>query len=488
MTDLRARVVSGAGWTALQKWAVRASGLVIFALLSRLLGPADIGLAALAMAVTALFAAVTELSLSAFLVRADDPDARTFDTVFWTGVGASTVTAVVVAVLADPIGTLLGSHELSRLVVAMCPLLPLSAIGAVPGAILERRLAFKAIATREMLSALIGGAIGVTLAATGAGVWALVGQAWGQTVTAVVFMTAVTRWRPSLSFSSAKFRELLRFGGPLLGVQLCQTARDRGEQILLGAILGVDALGTWAIATRLLGAMADLSISVLDVVALPVFAQVRANTERFRRVYEGAVSSCQALLVPILVVLAVGAPVIVPHAFGNAWTAAVVPTQVLSLGYAIAGLSYFNRAVFVVFGRLGTELGLTVGSVVVHFAVVLAVAPHGVVPLAFAMAAEAAVTVAVGAFALSARVGLRPPLSRRALLTVACGVVGSVGGLAFEWWARPTVLPHTILAVLLALALFAVGMWWLNRSLVVALAADVRRVTRSRGAAPAESQ
>ena len=50
MAEFRTTVAVGVGWTAAQKWLVRLSGVLTFVVLSRLLGPADIGLVALALA------------------------------------------------------------------------------------------------------------------------------------------------------------------------------------------------------------------------------------------------------------------------------------------------------------------------------------------------------------------------------------------------------------------------------------------------------
>jgi O-antigen/teichoic acid export membrane protein len=488
MSDLRARVVLGASWTALQKWTARASSLVVFAALSRLLGPASIGLAALGLAVTAMVGAVTQLSLTAFLVRSENVNAEANDTVFWTGLGTSVLGVGLVAALAHPIAELMGLPGLPAILLALSLLLPLSALASVPSAILERRLAFKALAIREMYSALCAGGLGVALAVAGAGVWSLVAQALAQSVISLALVVAFSRWRPGFSFSPAVLRQLVGFGGPLLGVQLCQVLRDRGEQILLAALLGLDALGVWAIATRVLGAVADLSIAVVDVVALPLFARIRSDSSEFRRIHEVCVSSCQALLVPLLVLIAVAAPILVPGVFGDRWAAAVVPTQALCLGYAIAGLSYLNRAVFLAVGKVRTELALTSASLLLHVGVVAMVAPLGLVTLAVALAAEAVVTVAMGSWALSRHVGLHPPLSGRALSIVALGVGAAACGLVFERVSPVHRLPATMIAVLLSETLLSGGMWLVNRSLVVDLARDALQLVRPRARPRAEPQ
>ena len=485
MSYLRTRVLRGVGWTVAQKLAVRFSALVVFVLLSRWLTREDIGLAALALAISGFVGAFAELSLGAYIVRHDDPDDTTLSTVFWTGVVGSTLAGVVVFVAADPIASLVGDDRLTPLIRAYAPLLLVGALGAVPSALIERRLEFRSLALRETLAATVSGAAGIGAAVAGAGVWALVVQSWVQAVVALVTIVAIARWRPRRRFSRQTLGEIGRFGGPLLGVQLAQNVRDRGEQIVLGGILGVAALGTWTIATRILAVVADLSVSVLDVVALPVFAKVRSEPARLQRAYEQAVAACQAVLVPIVLVLAVAAPVLIPAVFGAQWHTSVVPTQLLCLAYAIGGLGYFNRAVLVATNRLGTELALTLGGVAVHMAIVVSVAPHGVAPLAFAMWIETVAVLGVSAWALASRAGLKRPISMSGLRTLAAGAAGAAVAFGTESLWSGGVATATLLSAVVAFCVFAAVMLLINRAFVRTMRADVRAMLRRSTEEPA---
>ena len=108
MAQFRTAVAVGVGWTAAQKWLVRISGVLTFVVLSRLLGPADIGLVALALAFLGVLGVVADLGAATFLVQTRSWDERTRNTTFWMTLGLSLAATALVVVLAAPLASLLG--------------------------------------------------------------------------------------------------------------------------------------------------------------------------------------------------------------------------------------------------------------------------------------------------------------------------------------------------------------------------------------------
>ena len=80
--------------------------------LSRLLGPADIGLVALALAFLGVLGVVADLGAATFLVQTRSWDERTRSTTFWTTLGLSLAATALVVVLAAPLAELLGERWL----------------------------------------------------------------------------------------------------------------------------------------------------------------------------------------------------------------------------------------------------------------------------------------------------------------------------------------------------------------------------------------
>jgi PST family polysaccharide transporter len=480
VANLRTAVASGVGWTAAQKWSLRLASVLTFVVLGRLLGPADIGLATLALACLGVIGVVAELGVTTFLVQTASWDEETRSTGFWTAMVLSFAAAGLVVGLAVPLATLLGQPRLTSVLIALAPILPLTALSAVPMAILQRELRFREIALREMGASLISAAVGVGLAFSGAGVWALVVQSVTQAAVGTVLVWGMSDWRPTRQVSRAAFSELRRFGGPVLGFNVMLAIRDRLEQFLLGALLGVSALGYWSVAMRLLALLSDVSVGVLDSVALPMFAATRGQPERFRRAFEQALGSTQVLLVPVLAVLAVASPFVVPWAFGAQWGPAVLPAQALCLAYGIAALAYFNRPALLAHGRPGVECLLVGAALVVRLVIVVVVAPHGLTALAWAFSLDSLSTVVFGALALRRTLHVGPRILIRPAAIVVSGTVVAVAALAFVQELSIGPFAGAVAGGTVAVVGVAGAMWATNGALLRQLAGDVQQLVRRR--------
>jgi hypothetical protein len=317
----------------------------------RLLAPSEIGLATLAVAVVGLLAVVADLGMTTFLVQADEADRRTTSTVFWTALGLGCLGAVLVALTAGPVSEALDEPAAAPVLRALAGGLVLTSLTVVPAALLLRGMRFRAMAGRGVGAALVSAAVGIALAVAGAGVWALVAQNLTQNAVSLVWFWALARWRPSLTFSRPVLREAWRFGSALLGINLVQALRDRADGVVIGSLGGLDLLGYWAVATRLLGLLHEVTMSVMDHVALPLFVRVRDDMPRFLRGFEAAGAMSTAALAPLVAVLAAVSPVLVPGLFGEQWVPSVLPAQLLAVAYGVGAVGYFNRSALLAFRR-----------------------------------------------------------------------------------------------------------------------------------------
>jgi O-antigen/teichoic acid export membrane protein len=487
MAEFRTAVAVGVGWTAAQKWLVRIAAVLTFVVLSRLLTPADIGLVALALAFLGVLGVVADLGASTFLVQTQTWDERTRSTTFWTTTALSVAATALIVVVAAPLAAALGEPRLGPVVQALAPILVVTASTAVPTAILRRELRFRELALREMAAGLASAVVGIALAVAGAGVWALVAQSGSQALVSAVLVWRMSAWRPTRQVSREAFDALRRFGGPVLAVNLLQSVRDRLEQFVLGALVGVSALGYWTVAVRLLALLVEVSVAVLDSVALPVFAAARTSADRFRRAFEYALAATQVLLVPAVALLAVVSPVVIPWAFGPQWGASIPPAQVLCLAYGIAGLAWFNRSALLSHGRSGVELALTATSLVIHLGLVVVVAPLGLTALAWAFTGEALVTVLLGTLVLHRTLGLGPATVARAARVAGCGALAVGAALAAMQALELGPVPGVLLGGTVTVAVLAAGTWLTNATLLRQLADDVRRVLGRRGGVAVET-
>jgi lipopolysaccharide exporter len=425
-------------WQALSFTFGRGLTLVATVVLARLLTPAEFGLAGLAVVFVAFAEYVTDLGVAQALVYFER-DERLQD-------GAVALCAATGAVLAGAgllaapwVAAFFGAAEVEPMFRVLSAAMLVSALRQVPVALLRRELAFRRVLLTELSRAAVQGVVSIALAATGAGAWAIV---WGYVAGGAVCTVAawvLCDYRPGLRFARSLTppvtRRLLGYGGPAAGQALLAALIFDVDYLIVGSVLGAEALGVYTLAFRLPQVAIIGVFAVLSSVAFPMFSRARADPDRLKRGYLTSVRLQSAYGVAAGVGLFMVSPMVVPVVFGPQWAAAVVPLEGLALYAAARALGAGAIDVYKGIGR--PQLGLAVALVRLALlvpALLLAASYGGIDAVAWTQAALA-VAFAAGMQAVAARiVGLGPADLGRAVrpaLALAGGIV--VGAGAVRW-------------------------------------------------------
>lgn len=346
--SMAGEAASGVAWTLTQQWLLRIFGFVTVALLARLLAPEDFGLVAIGLTLLPLVQLLADLGFSTYLVQAEEPTRATYNTAFWYSATVGTLLCGALVFVAPLVAELFGAPEASVVIRSLAPTACVVALGAVPLAILRRELRFRRIAIQAAVAGVSGQVVAIVLAATGFGYWALIWQTIVvQTVILVLCWRAVT-WRPTLQFSWREFTAMARFGVSVIGASLVSQSRVWLENAIVTYVMGVGGLGYLNIAQRLVLIAHDLTTNAVAPVSVVVFARIRDTSERLLAGYLRAQFLAHSLVVPVMLVLAIGAGHIFPLFFGSQWAASIGPGQIL----AIAGI----------FTMSGIDQGLMLGA------------------------------------------------------------------------------------------------------------------------------
>jgi O-antigen/teichoic acid export membrane protein len=106
------------------------------------------------------------------------------------------------------------------------------------------------------------------------------------------------------------------------------------------------------------------------------------------------------VLFPALTLLAIVAPVLIPSFFGDQWTSAIVPTQILAIGGAATLVIDAVGSGLMATGRGRALLGYGWGHFAVYAAAVVIASPFGIVAVAVAAATVHSAFVFVAYFLL----------------------------------------------------------------------------------------
>lgn len=425
-------------------------------ILARLLVPSDFGLIAMVATLVALVGLLRDIGLTQAIVQHPDLTRRQATGLFWVSVAASFLLAAVTALGAPLIARFYNEPNLVPITLAFAGIIFVTGLGATPQALLQRQMAFNRIVTGEVVAATLGVLVGVGIAALGGGYWALVAMPATRAIATTVFLWVVVPWRPGPPTFNRDIAPLLGFGSKVTGGNIANFLARNTDDVLVGRVWGVSALGQYAAAYRILLLPLTQLSAPLTRVAVPTLARVCDDGPRYRSIYIRLVGVLMTVASPIMAFAIIGSDWIVAVILGPGWGEAATILGWLALVGVVQPLTNSCGWLFLTQDRAGEYLNWAiVGSTiaVASFAIGL---PFGAVGVAAAYAVSG---VLLRTPILIYWVGRRGPVSSRDLyrtsvfpLTLS---VLSVGSTAIVHLLLDGV--HPLASILAAMGIFACG-------------------------------
>lgn len=465
--SLRNRTFSAGRWTAGSAFARSGLQLLQVVVLARLLDPASFGLMALATGLIAIASLLADFGVSRAIIYYDDLDQPTLSTLFWLNLGLGLLMGLALAVCAPWIASLYHQPPLTHVLLAISPVLPLTAAGQQFCVLAEKELHFSTLAQNEIAAALLGCGVGIVSAYSGAGVYSLV-------IAALVTAAAgsLLAWwrlsgnhRPSFHFHPARVGSQLRMGSYLVGENATSTLIRQADVFVGGLVVPAAALGLFSLPRDLSLRLALVINPIVTRVGFPLMARLKNDRTSLRNVYLQTLRMTASVNFPLYVFLGAFAPDVVRLLYGPRWGGAAVLLRILagwglvrSIGNPVGSLLYavgrarsalfwnlLQLGVLPVFyflaARAGGVKGLSLSLLAGQLALLLPawrflVFPHCGMPLKeFALAllppcVAALVAGTVSMLAAAAAEGVVPRLAIG-------GTVGALVYVGLSWWMNP---------------------------------------------------
>ena len=433
----------GALWQGAAQAVAKTVVLITTVLLARLLSPEEYGLVALALVLMAYAEAIADAGVAQALVYLPRRPAFTRAALLLSTVFGCLL--VVLALAAAPmVAEFFGHADVAPLVRLLALSLFASSLGAVPEALLRRELRFPRLTSAMVIRAVVTGAVTIGLALDGWGAWSL---AWGTVAGSVSYTVSLWVLLPERGHHQfwraerAEVRMVLGYGTPVAGSSLLAKLIFDVDYLIVGGLLGAQALGHYTLAFRMPELLIINVFFVIATVTFPLYARARRDPDRLRSGYLQSVRVQSLYGICAGVGLAVVAPYLVPVLFGPAWVPAITPLILLALYAAVRSVGAGANEVYKALGRPGLSVQLSLARLVILVPVLIVASRWGIEGIAAAQLLVA-VVFAVGMQTLAARVmDLRSAeLVRAAAPALACGLtVGLVGAILTVWQPAPLI-------------------------------------------------
>ncbi|HOX24772.1 MAG TPA: lipopolysaccharide biosynthesis protein [Candidatus Krumholzibacteria bacterium] len=381
---MKAKVIRGVGWSALQNWVIRIISFAIFPVLARLLGPEAYGLIAMAGIYVAFLEIFSDTSFAASIEQRQDLEPEHLDSIFWTFAGVGLLLTGVSIATAPLIARFFGEPELSAVIRWLSLGVMMLMVSGVQTSVLRRDLEMRKLATANLVAVIVGGVLGIGMALAGFGVWSLVAQRLAQRAIVLVMVWRASAWAPRLRISPRHLRDVSGFGFSVMGNRVLVFLNGQFDRLVLSRTMGKESLGFYSVASRLAQLLIDVLIGGNTQVVIPALAKLQDDLPRFRTAFDKACRFTCFLALPVFAGVSLLAGEVVAVIFGPQWTPSVPAVRILALLGFIQALQYINSAAMLALGRANLRLAIQVVHTVVNVVFFLIAAPYGFVAVAAA--------------------------------------------------------------------------------------------------------
>jgi O-antigen/teichoic acid export membrane protein len=475
-SELRRRTLRGVMVTS--GFIIAIDGLVLIQglVVTRLLGPRDIGLYGIVSTFVVSIVALKRVGIDEAFVQQEEPDQEAeFQRAFTLELAVGAVFTALICALAPAVAAVYRDSRLLPLTLALA-YLPLTFALQAPMWIFFRRMEYARQRSLQATQLLVGLVVTVPLAAaTDLGVWSLViGQVAGY-VASVAAGLAVSPYRLRLRFDRASAWRYLGFSGPVLVATLGALAIAQGQVLAFKLHAGLAAAGFITLAVTLTRYV-DRADQIVTSSIYPAICAIQERPDAQEELFVKSNRATLAWVLPFSAGVVLFAPDLVSLVLGTRWQPAVILLQGLAIAGAIQqlGFNWFS------FYRARGETRPPAVEAIVGAVAFLALAVPGLLIDGFdgfVVGRVAAVVISTGVRWFYIRrllPGVRAPGLLAPALVPLTGAVIAVLALRLATWGAHRGLWQALAEAALFTGVYGISVWHRERALIGELLTALR--------------
>lgn len=343
------------------KYASIALQLLVTAMLSRLLSPADFGLISIVSVFTSFFTLFSDLGIGTAVVQYQDLSDDDCSGLFCFSIILSFLLCGLFIFAAYPISSFYGDERLFSLCIAVCPSLLFSSLNMVPNGLMLKKRRFRVIGIRLITTTALSGLVAIVFAMSGFAYYALALQT-------VVNQFLIFIWNylsnPILSLNWHFIKPLKRVYSYSLyqfGFSFINYFSRNMDNLVIGRVFGSVGLGYYDKAYKLTTYPLNSISSVLASVVQPYMASHQDDRNIIFNAWLKITRLLSMVAIYISVIFFTCSGEIIELFYGSQWGSSVPLFSILSVTVYFQMLGNPTGAFFQSLGR--TDLMFKAGCV-----------------------------------------------------------------------------------------------------------------------------
>lgn len=330
------QIKHGINWSFTLVLTRNAINLLSTLILARLIIPKDFGLVAMAATTTGFIAVFADLGLSWATIQRKDLKKEQLDNLFWINTATGIFLWLACIAFAGPLSQWFYKEPALLGIIAISGAnFFFNGLTVQPSAVLTRKMRFRLITLIETVSVFVAALIGIFLAASGFGYWALISLIVSTSAVRVILLFYFSGYMPGKPQKSPGTLDLLKFGGWLTVSGINFYLARNLDNIVIGHFWGTEELAFYSKAYFLMCLPTMFPVQAIAPVMLPALSALfRNNDNQIEHIYRKYLFSILIFSAPICAGLSLTSTETIKIVFGPQWLPVIPMLSVL----AIAGL------------------------------------------------------------------------------------------------------------------------------------------------------
>lgn len=349
--SLSKKVVRGGVWVFSLRIINRGLGFVRTIILARLLAPSDFGILGIAMLTIAFMETFSQPGFQAALVQKKENVVSYLDTAWTVSAFRGMILFLILFFSAPPVASFFNTPQAALVIKVIAVSTLISGLSNVGIIFFQKELEFNKQFIYELSATLVDLTVAVILAFILRNVWALV---WGGLAGNFVrlFMSYILHpYRPHIRIGRDEFKELFGFGRWVMVSSILVFLITQGDDIFVGKMLGVTALGIYQMAFLISNLPATEITHVISQVTFPAYSKMQRNIPRLKAAYLDVLKLTAFISIPLAGGIFILAPEFTGIFLGEKWMPVVPVMQVLVVAGLMRSIAATAGTLFISIGR-----------------------------------------------------------------------------------------------------------------------------------------
>jgi len=349
--SLKKRTFWGAIWNSLSSVSLTGLNFMITAILARLLTPNAFGVMGMIQTTIALINMMNQFGLAPAIIQGENLNQKRLSSLFWFNMFIGFIMTLIVFFSSNLIAMFFNQPELEELLKLISVVFTIVSLSFIQQSLLKKEMKFKELFNINIIATISYGIITVIFALNGLGVKALVLGYISKNFIMTIIILFFYRWTPNLIFDFKIIKDLLNFGVYVFGSSFLNYFKRNLDYLLIGKLLGPNALGYYTLAYKLMLVPVQKIGGVINNTFLPAFSEIKSNKVSIKKYYLDVLQLISLITFPMMGGLFIVAPEFILTIYGEDWIPVIFLIKILSITGASQSLSTTYGTILLSQGR-----------------------------------------------------------------------------------------------------------------------------------------